>query len=164
MDCCLPFKCIVVIELDFLPLRGFEHGQLLFYQCWRPPVLPSLLWCEHPLQKAEEGSTSWSPTDDKSRRLMPMGRGERERTKKTESHSHQVPVQQVQRCSRNVSSTGFCHPTNSEKTSSVASGLVWENKNINSRRVTFIYMTRQMTYTGLVTANIFMWVISNKIQ
>lgn len=107
-------------NLDFLPVRDFEHGQLQFCQCLRPPVLPSLLWCEHPLQKAEEGSMSWSPTEHKNSRLVPMEQRENNKQlTKQKSRSHQVLVQQVQRCSRNVSSTEFFHPTNSVKTSQV---------------------------------------------
>lgn len=44
-----------------LPEGGSERVQLLSCRCWTLPARPSLLWCERPLQRAEEGSESLSP-------------------------------------------------------------------------------------------------------
>lgn len=51
-------------RLVLLPVKGFGHDRLRSCQYWTPLVLPSLLWCERPLQQAEEESTSLSPKDD----------------------------------------------------------------------------------------------------
>lgn len=84
--------------IDIRDHRSFHH-------CFDPSTFyskPRNYQCLYHLQRIK----------DKNSRLVSLQQTEQEE-EETKPHSHLVPVLQVQRCSRTVSSTAFYHPANS---------------------------------------------------